>query len=67
MFYIVESDNTSVKVENFPDSADKSVAIEGTANNAFMQRSFDTSPITGKVFFETDMRFDSVKQQRFAP
>lgn len=60
VFYIVESDNTSVKVENFPDSADKSVAIEGTANNAFMQRSFDTSPITGKVFFETDMRFDSV-------
>ncbi len=59
-FWIVEGDNVTVKTENLPSNTDKSVAIEGSTNSAFMQRSFDSNPLTGKVFFETDMRFDSV-------
>lgn len=59
-FWIVEGDNVAVKTETIPSDTDKSVAIEGSTNYAFMQRSFDSSPLTGKVFFETDIRFDSV-------
>lgn len=59
-FWVVESDNASVKVEALPSNTDKSAALSGTADNTFMQRSFDSSPISGKVFFETDIRFESV-------
>lgn len=55
----VISDNTSIRVEELPSAEDKSVALEGDANNALIQSSFDTI-LSGQFFIQADLRFDSV-------
>lgn len=50
-----------IYVDEIPDSSNKSVALEGERNNAFIQRSYSKSaPLTGKVYIQADFRFETI-------
>ena len=57
-FAYVESDGTRVFVDALPLETDRSAAIEGSANDAFIQYSYTkSSPVTGKFYVSADVSF----------
>lgn len=57
----ITGEGAKIYVDEIPDGTNKSVALEGTRNNAFIQRSYSKSaPLTGKVYLQADFRFGTI-------